>query len=119
MPARRRRKITNVMLRKTLDELWKTKAPAWRRVYELLNKPARQRVVVNVSKINRYANDGDVVVVPGKVLGSGDLEKKVTVAAFSFSYTALEKIEAAGGRALHILELVKENPKGKGIKIII
>jgi large subunit ribosomal protein L18e len=119
MPARRRRKITNVLLRKTLDELWKTKSPFWRRVYELLNRPARKRVVVNISKINRYAQDGDVIVVPGKVLGSGELEKKVTVAAFSFSYTALEKIEAAGGRAVHILEMVKENPRGSNMKIII
>ncbi len=114
-----RRKFTNVLLRKTLDELWKTKSPFWRRVHELLSRPARQRVVVNVSKINRYAEDGDVVVVPGKVLGSGELNKKVTVAAFSFSYTALEKIEEAGGEAIHILELVKKNPKGKGLKIII
>jgi large subunit ribosomal protein L18e len=102
-----------------LDELWKTKSPFWRRVYELLDVPARKRHAVNVSKINRYAEDGDVVVVPGKVLGAGELNKKVTVAAFSFSYTALEKIEGAGGKAIHILELVKENPKGKGLKIII
>ncbi|UXD21535.1 50S ribosomal protein L18 [Ignicoccus pacificus DSM 13166] len=114
-----RRKFTNIVLRKTLDELRKTKSPFWKRVYELLSRPARERVVVNVSKINRYANDGDVVVVPGKVLGAGDIEKKVTVAAFSFSYTAVEKITQAGGKVMHISELVKENPKGKGLKIII
>ncbi len=102
-----------------MDELRKTKAPFWNRVYELLSRPARKRVVVNLSKINRYAEDGDVIVVPGKVLGAGELEKKVTIAAFSFSYSALEKINNAGGKAVHILELVKENPKGKGLKIII
>ena len=114
-----RRKFTNIVLRKTLDELRKTKSPFWRRVYELLSRPSRQRVVVNLSKINRYANEGDVIVVPGKVLGSGNLEKKVTVAAFAFSYTALEKIQESGSNAIHISELVKKNPEGKGLKIII
>ncbi|ALU11640.1 50S ribosomal protein L18 [Ignicoccus islandicus DSM 13165] len=113
-----KRKFTNIVLRKTIDELKKTKSPAWKRVAELLLRPSRKRIVVNVSKINRYANEGDVIVVPGKVLGAGDLEKKVTVAAISFSYTALEKITQAGGRAIHIYELVKENREGKGIKII-
>ena len=117
MPTKR--KFTNIILRKTLDELKKTKSPFWMRVHELLSRPSRKRIVVNVSKINRYASDGDIVVVPGKVLGAGEINKKVKVAAFSFSYSAIEKIHEAGGETIHILELVKENPKGKGLKIII
>ncbi len=35
--------------------------------------------------------------VPVKVLGSGELKKKLTVKAHAFSATAREKIEAAGG----------------------
>ena len=34
-----------------------------------------------------------------KVLGGGELEKKITVKAHKFSKTASEKIEAAGGKA--------------------
>ena len=34
-----------------------------------------------------------------KVLGKGDLTKKLTVKAAAFSATAKEKIEAAGGKA--------------------
>lgn len=34
-----------------------------------------------------------------KVLGHGELEKKLTVKAHKFSKTAVEKIEAAGGKA--------------------
>jgi len=115
----RRVRFTNIVLRKTLDELKKTKSPFWKRVYELLSRPTRKRVVVNLSKINRYAKEGEIVVVPGKVLGSGDLEKKVMIAAFAFSYSALEKIQQSGSEALHISELVKRNPEGKGLKIII
>lgn len=35
-----------------------------------------------------------------KVLGTGDLKKKVTVSAHAFSKSAVEKIEKAGGKAL-------------------
>jgi large subunit ribosomal protein L15 len=34
-----------------------------------------------------------------KILGNGDLTKKLTVKAHKFSKTAIEKIEAAGGKA--------------------
>ena len=36
---------------------------------------------------------------PVKILGNGDLSKKLTVRAHAFSATAREKIEAAGGTA--------------------
>jgi large subunit ribosomal protein L15 len=36
---------------------------------------------------------------PVKILGNGDLSKKLTVRAHAFSSTAREKIEAAGGSA--------------------
>jgi large subunit ribosomal protein L15 len=34
-----------------------------------------------------------------KILGNGELEKKLTVKAHKFSKSAVEKIEAAGGKA--------------------
>ncbi|GGP21616.1 50S ribosomal protein L18e [Thermocladium modestius] len=95
-----------------------TGAGIWRYVAELLEKPRRSRVFVNLSKIDRYSSENDVVVVPGKVLGSGELRKKVTVAAFRFSDDAVEKIRGAGGDAINIAELVKRNPKGSGARII-
>jgi large subunit ribosomal protein L18e len=65
---------TNIVLRKTIKELYKlarqNKASIWRAVAEELEKPRRQRRIVNVSRINRYTSDGDIVVVPGKVLGA-------------------------------------------------
>ncbi len=87
----------------------------WRVVSKTLLKPRRRRPVVNISKINRYTKDGDIVLVPGKVLGSGYLNHKVTVAALSFSETAKEKIINAKGAALSIEELLKKNPKGTGV----
>ncbi len=114
---------TNFELRRLAHELRKASraynAPAWRYVAELLLRPTRRRVEVNLSKINRYAREGEVVVVPGKVLGAGSLEKPVTVAAYAFSAEALRKIRAAGGRALTIKQLLEENKTARGVRILI
>jgi large subunit ribosomal protein L18e len=93
-------------------------AKIWKRVALDLEKPTRQRRVVNVSRINRFTKEDEVIVVPGKVLGSGKLNHKLVVAAYSFSDSAKKVIETANGRAILIHELLKENPKGKNIKII-
>lgn len=94
-------------------------APIWLRVAELLDKPRRQRIVVNVSKINRYTKPGALVVIPGKVLGAGKIDHPVTVAALSFSASARQKIEEAKGRCISIKELVELNPKGSNVQIIV
>lgn len=118
----RRTGPTNIVLRKLIRKLKKAanehNAPIWDYVAELLGRPARKRVVVNVSRINRYAEVGETVIVPGKVLGAGTLEKPVNVAAFSFSFSAAEKIKQAGGRVMSIEDLLKENPKGSGVRVI-
>jgi len=68
---------------------------------------------INVSDLNNYFNDGDVVTpellkerkiikkqLNGvKVLGNGELTKKLTVKANIFSNSAITKIEGAGGKA--------------------
>ena len=114
---------TNIILRMTIRRLRsaarRNGARIWRVVAEWLERPRRQRVVVNLSKINRYTEPGDVVVVPGKVLGAGRLDHPVTVAAAAFSESALAKIKAAGGKAIHILQLIEENPRGSRVKIIV
>ncbi len=72
---------------------------------------AKKYAIVNVSDLNRF-EDGAVVDVEAllnakiiretldgvKVLGNGEITKKVTVKAAVFSATAKEKIEAAGGK---------------------
>ena len=113
---------TNIVLRKTIRELRRTAsrhdAKIWKAVAEILEAPSRSRPAVNLSRINRNTCEGDIVIVPGKVLASGTLDHKVKIAAIAFSKKALEKIRAVGGEAIHILELVKENPKGSNVKII-
>jgi large subunit ribosomal protein L15 len=46
-----------------------------------------------------------------KILGSGDLTKKLSVTAHRFSQTAREKIEAAGGKAVALREVDEERSR--------
>lgn len=122
MPQKYER-ITNVQLLALVRFLKKKSrendAKIWAYVAELLSRPRKLRAQVNLSRINRYTKEGDIVVVPGKVLGDGYLDHKVTIAAFAFSENAKKKIMEAGGRLMNIDELVNENPKGSGVKIIV
>ncbi|MCJ7634372.1 50S ribosomal protein L18e [Candidatus Bathyarchaeota archaeon] len=93
-------------------------APVWRSLAENLEKSKHQRCVVNLSQINRYTKSGETVTVPGKVLGSGTLNHKVSVAAFQFSEKAKKKIEETGGKCLTFSALLKTNPQGKNLRIM-
>ena len=75
------------------------------------NRFATNYAIVNVAALNKF-EDGAVVDLEAllaakivrkeldglKVLGNGELTKKLTVKATVFSATAKEKIEAAGGK---------------------
>ncbi len=93
-------------------------APIWRDVAENLAKPRRQRAAVNLSRMSRVTERNDVVVVPGKVLATGSLSHKLTVAAFSASVKAEAKLKAGKAKYLSIVELVEKYPTGANVKII-
>lgn len=118
----RETKTTNpeiIQLIKYLKKQSKEKeAGIWLDVAEYLSKPSRHRIAVNLSTINRHTEENVTVVVPGKVLATGTLDHAVTVAAFSASEKAKEKLAAAKAKYLSISELVEQNPKGSNVKII-
>ncbi|MDR6222787.1 50S ribosomal protein L18e [Methanococcoides alaskense] len=93
-------------------------APIWRDMAIRLEKPSRIYAEVNLSKINRHAAENDLVLIPGKVLGAGALGHAVTVAALTFSTTAVDKITSAGGKCMTIEQILEENPAGSGIRIM-
>jgi len=114
--------VTNPELKKTIRALRKASkngGPAiWGALADELDKAKRGRVAVNLSRINRHSEAGNVVAVPGKVLAAGALRHPVTVAAFSFSEKAREKTELAGGRALSLTELLTEEIEPSNIRIL-
>jgi len=113
---------TNPILQMLIAELKKRgneqSVNLWKRIADDLERPARQRRVVNLSSLSRHTKENETVIVPGKVLGAGDLGHKITISAFQFSGGAKEKIEKAGAKIVPLLELSKENPSGKGIRIM-
>ena len=85
---------------------------------------------VNVRELERVFDDGaevsvDALVEKGllkntrtdvKILGHGDLKKKLSVTAHSFSKSAREKIESAGGTATALREPVEKKRKTRKAK---
>ena len=76
------------------------------------NRNSKEIVAVNISVLENFDNDAvvsvDTLIEKGivknprdgvKILGNGELTKKLTVQANSFSASAKEKIEALGGKA--------------------
>jgi len=92
-------------------------ADVWSDVAERLEKPRRTHAEVNLGRIERYAQEDETVVVPGKVLGSGALRKSVTVAAVDFSSSAETKIEQVG-ETLQLEQAIEQNPEGSDVRVI-
>jgi len=90
----------------------------WEALADELDRPKRRRNAVNLSRIDRHTEAGGIVAVPGKVLASGSLSHPVTIAAYSFSEEALEKITLAEGRAMSLTDLLEEGVEPSNIKIL-
>ena len=105
---------TNPVLLETIEVLEKQEAPVWGEIAENLGKVNRERPEINISDIERIADDGDTIVVPGKVLGSGRLTKDVDVAAFKASKGAKSEIKEHG-EFMFIQDIVEENPDGSNV----
>lgn len=112
-------KTTNQALFDTIRDLKKlsvkTGVGTWKAVAIRLAGTASQRAQVNLTKISKYTNGGETVIIPGKVLGDGIMSKKVTVIGFKASETAIKKITAAGGSFIEIKDYIAKNPKDKPV----
>ena len=108
------REIINKLKKVSRDN----KSAIWKDIAKRLSKPRRIRPVVNILKIDKYAEKGDHIIIPGKLLSLGTLTKPVTIAALNASESAIRKIEDAKGTFLTLPELAKKNPKGNNIKIL-
>lgn len=88
--------------------------PLYRRIPKrgFKNRNTKEIVAINVSALEKFEN-GDTVTVESllekgivsnprdgvKILGNGELTKKLTVQVNAFSASAKDKIEALGGNA--------------------
>ncbi|MEM3091203.1 MAG: 50S ribosomal protein L18e [Candidatus Pacearchaeota archaeon] len=111
-------------LKKKLNEdLIKTiiaakKESAWVPIASMLSAPRRKKIKLNLYEIDKKSKEGETIVVPGKVLSQGDINKKIRLIAFSFSEMAKQKLEKLGIQFSTIDEEIKRNPKAKDIRIL-
>ena len=73
---------------------------------------------MNLTQINDVTKEGEVIVVPGKILGTGSVSHKITTSSFSISNSAAKKIIESGGTIISFKEMIEKYPTGKGVRII-
>ena len=112
----------NPLSRELIEDMhrkgFENEADVWKAVAKGLNRPSRKKYTVNVYRLEKFAKPKDTIVVPGSVLGHGEITKAVTVAALRFSDDARKKIEKAGGKCLTIKGLSEKDPKGSRVRIM-
>jgi large subunit ribosomal protein L18e len=108
---------SNYYQRKLIRDLWKTQIKIWRTISKKLSGPRKNMVKANLYRINKNTRKNDIIVIPGKVLGIGELNHTLTIACLEYSKSAKKKIEASGSKLISIEELLEQNPKGTGVKI--
>lgn len=108
-----------VRMAKELKKASKTnKAPIWAKLAQYALKPSSARRDLNLNRIDQITKDNDVVVFPGKVLGTGNITHKITLFSFSISNSAAEKIIKSGGEIISHQNLIDQNPTGKGVVML-
>jgi len=118
------RKPTNLETRKLLSELKKhskkKKQRIWNEIAERIKKPRRKRISVNLWKIERLSKqfNGKILVVPGKILATGEITGKIELAGFECSTKAKKKILEKGGKFISLRELMQKGIEPKNIAII-
>jgi large subunit ribosomal protein L18e len=100
------------------NALKKNKVPIWKAVIKELSRSRSNRREVNIGELAHVTNDKEVVIVPGKILGSGEISHNLTVWCFTISEVATRKILDAGGKILPLDSLIKKYPDGKGVRRI-
>lgn len=112
----------HIQLRELISQLdergREEKAPFFSALAKKLNRPNRKGYEVNLFRLEKNAPAKSTIVVPGSVLGTGQITKPLTIAALRFSAGAEEKIRKAGGHTMSIEGFIEEKKSGKGVLIM-
>ena len=116
-------KIEKQIQKKSSRELVETiiagkKKIKWLEVAGILSGPRRKSLNLNLGEINEKSEEGDTIVVPGKVLSQGEIDKKIKIIAMRFSEKAREKLLKSKTQVSSIVEEIKKNPEAKAIRIL-
>jgi len=81
-----------------------------------LSGPTRLQAKINLEELSKLKEEK--VLIVGKILGDGEIKKKIKVAALSFSKSAKEKLKKAGCQIFTIKQAIEKNNKLDGVEII-
>jgi len=113
---------TNTLIYNTVwslrNKYKKNKIPIWKDLENRFLKSRSHRVEVNISRLSSVTKDGEVIMIPGKLLGSGEIGHSLTISALSVSENAVKKIINSGGKIISLSKLLEEYPEGRGVRII-
>ncbi len=113
-------KISKRARRKTKQELVETIELAKKNnLLELgkkLSGPTRLQKKINLDELNKIKENK--VLVVGKVLGKGNVNKKISVSALGFSEQAKDKLKKKGCEMKTIKQEIEGNKKLEGVKIL-
>jgi len=108
---------TNPNKRKLIIGLDNSKSLAWKKISKLLDRAVRKTPSVGLWKIEKYAQEGKIVVVPGKIIyDDTKVTKKNKVAAYDFSQKAKE---ALGSNAISLKKAFETDKTGKKVQVLI
>ena len=110
---KRKRKKTNPEIVKTAELAKKNNHLE---LAKKLTMPKRLYKKINLEELNKL--ESKKVLIVGKVLGVGEINKKIDVSALGFSKQAKEKLEKNKSKTNTILQELEQDPKLEGVKII-
>ena len=90
----------------------------WLQLARIISGPKRNYLNINLKEIDAKTSEGDTVIIPGKVLGTGDLSKRIKVCALYFSDSAKDKLTKNKSQMCKIIDEIKKNQKAEGVKIL-
>jgi large subunit ribosomal protein L18e len=112
--------ISKRISRKTNSELVQTAELAKKNNHLALAKkittPSKKQIKTNLDSLNEIKEEK--IIFPGKVLGQGNIKRKISIYALGFSKEAKEKLKKAGCEFRTIKEEIEKNPKLTGVKVI-
>ena len=111
---KRLKKKTNTRLVRALIKL-KKKNPV---VGKILVEPVKKSLWVNLKDIEKKAGGVTKILVPGKILSSGELTKKIKVVAWGASEKAIEKMKKSGVEFVYLSDEIKKNPELKELVVV-
>jgi|TARA_B110000014_G_scaffold25567_1_gene16272 large subunit ribosomal protein L18e len=106
------------MIKELKNASKKNDAPIWLKLAKSALKSNSNQKTINLKKIDENSDDGNAVIIAGKVLGTGVISHKITLSSFSISNSAAKKIKESGGEVLKFSDMIERFPTGKGVKII-